>query len=262
MAGQANSAFMTRHLLQTEFPLGRLQEVPGGFLVSDNAVWIAVHSPEAVTDAEDLVKSGIALSATDGLPLAGGMIFQSASGAASPAIDGVEEALYIYGYPRAKGLHRGGPDMISVLPNTPPLVPKSKLYFEAAQENIEAVQQLFAMSQQTADRVTGPPWNRSKAWIERAEPWVAVRDSTPVGLLSYIPGELMGRIAVIIVMEDERGKGYGRELVGYAQTLGAQQGAQFTAVWNYREGKLRYYMGKLGFQEQFTVRYFLAGQPE
>jgi GNAT superfamily N-acetyltransferase len=262
MSQSGPQSFLTRQLLRSEFPQAELVDCPGGCFAIDDAIWIGLWQPEAITDPEGLVKSARQLSKDRELALAGAMLLVDPAKASSPPVEALEEALYIYGYPRVKGLNRGGPDIVQVLPNTPPLLPKPRLIFEPAAHDPEAAQRLFALSLQTSDRITGPGWNRRKSWIERAEPYLAYDGTTPVGLVSFQPGELISRVVMLIVDEQQRGKGIGRELLNEVQTLGGQRGAMFTSVWNYRDGRLRYYIGKQGFAEQMSVLYFQAGAPE
>ena len=262
MSQAGSQSFLTRQLLRSEFPRAEFVDCPGGSLVVDDSVWIGLWQPEAVADPEALVKQAKLFSKERELALAGALLLADPAKASSPAIEALEEALYIYGYPRVKGLNRGGPDIVQVLPNSPLLQPKPRLIFEPAAQDSDAVQRLMALSLQTADRITGPGWNRRKSWIEQAEPYLAYDGTVPVGLLSYLPGELIGRVVMLIVDEAQRSKGVGRELLTHAQTLGTQAGALFTTVWNYRDGRLRYYIGKQGFSEQMSVLYFQAGTPE
>lgn len=261
MSGAANTALMARHLLRSEFPRGEFTETPGGCLIADDAAWLGICNPAAIAeDPEAALKAAQAFAKERGLPWAGAILFTSATEAAGPEIDALEEALYIYGYHRAKGLNRGGPEMVQVLPNLPRLLAQPQFDIEPADKNLDAAHQLYAEAMQTADRITGPAWNRSKAWIERADAWLAYRGHEPAGLLSFVPGELIGRVVMLVVADKHRGHGVGRELLNHAQSLGGN--APFMSIWNFREGRLRYYISKLGFTEQLGVRYFLAGQPE
>lgn len=262
MSGAANTALMARHLLRSEFPRGQFTDVPGACLIADDAAWLGVTAPDSISDPEELLKQAQAFAHDHGLPWAGALLFTSASEAPGPETEALEEALYIYGYIRAKGLNRGGPEMVQVLLNEPRLVANPQCDMEHASKNIEAATLLYAEAMGTSDRITGPAWNRSKAWIERADAWLAYRGHEPAGLLSYVSGELVGRVVMLIVADAQRGHGVGRELLSHAQQLGSQSGAMFTSLWNFREGRLRYYISKQGFAEQLGVRYFLAGQPE
>jgi GNAT superfamily N-acetyltransferase len=262
MSSSANAALMARHLLRTEFPRAELSDVPGGCFIADDAAWLGITSPQSIEDHEALLKQAQAFAKERELPWAGALLFTSATEAPGPETEALEEALYIYGYIRAKGLNRGGPEMVQVLLNEPQLVTSPQCDFEAAADNLDAAHLLYAEAMDTSDRITGPAWNRSKAWIERAEAWLAYRGHEPAGLVSCVNGELIGRIVMLIVAENHRGFGVGRELLSHAQTIGAHHGAMFTSLWNFREGKLRYYISKQGFAEQLGVRYYLAGQPE
>jgi hypothetical protein len=105
----SNLSFLARQLLRTELS-GRPEEIAGGSLFWGEELWAGVWQPEALGDAERFILDTQRAAAAAGRPWAGVVAVTPPQLAGEPAVAALEEALYVYGFPRAQGLEHGGPD--------------------------------------------------------------------------------------------------------------------------------------------------------
>ncbi|MCH7472337.1 GNAT family N-acetyltransferase, partial [bacterium] len=181
----------------------------------------------------------------------------------SPAISDLSEAMYVYGYPLVQGLGQGGPEMVQVL---------------GKQQRGEAAREIEVASVDSADEGFVRLWDSAlssddglvgkAALVKETAPdastlspvherLLAKLDGEPAGVLALHCGELIGRVLLLWVEPDLRGRGAGIALLDQACALSEQKNHILLCAWTHRDGMLRYFLGKRGFEHRLNALYFL-----
>ena len=254
MTDQANLAFLARQLVLTELPGEEVDTLPGGCLVQGQQLWAGLWAPSQIEDAEALIKQAQAAAQKRSTTLGGIVAVTTPADEKSPVVQELSEALYIYGYPRAQGLSSGAPELIQV---QPAMQHPAAYELATAAWQDEAVQQMYQAAAAEADQLAGLHW-----WAQAARDGLdvvlAMQHQAPVGMVASLPGELFSRLVLLWVKPEARGAGIGRALAAAVGTDAALKGRMLTTAWTHRDGKLRYYFNKLGYDDQLVALVFIA----
>lgn len=249
-----NLGFLARQLLQTELA-GRPEEIAGGCLFWGEQLWAGVWQLDELGDAEAFIHDTQRTAAEAGTAWGGVVVVTPPQLEGEPAVSALEEALYVYGFPRAQGLQLGGPDSVMIAAGTPHSAgPDGLEIVEAAPAQLEP---LLGAALAPAEQLTAP-WRRNSGWLDRCRLLAAQLNGQPAGLVAVYAGEVAGRVVLLWVDEDARGQGLGQALLSHAVADAAQAGRVLLSCWVHRDGRLRYYLARHGFADQLSVLSFPA----
>jgi GNAT superfamily N-acetyltransferase len=254
----ANFAFMARQLMQTELRGHNWSERSGGAHAAGSKLWTVLWDPAGAGDPEKLVQESQAKALELALPFAGLIALTPPAAESDPALAALEEALFVYGYPRRQGLGSGGPDMVQVLSKPTHHKPIGGLSIEPAES--VALEGLLNAACAERDGLGGPGWQSAAefggAGIQHL---VASRGGRALGFASLAAAGVTGRVMLIWVEPESRGKGIGRALLEAAARASGEGGQLVLSAWTHRDGRLRYFFAKEGYSDQLRLHYF---QPE
>jgi len=249
-----NLGFLARQLLHTELA-GRAEDIAGGCLYWGEQLWAGIWQPEELGDAEVFIRDTQQVAAEAGRTWAGVVVVTPPPLAGEPVVAALEEALYVYGFPRAQGFEHGGPDSVLIATGSAHAAEASgAIIVEKPAEQLEG---LLAAAQAPAEQLTGP-WRRPPGWLEQCQLLTAELNGDPAGLVAVYHGEVASRIMLLWVTEDARDQGLGQALLARAVADAAQSGKVLLSCWVHRDGRLRYYLARHGFADQLSVLSFPA----
>ncbi len=247
---------VSRHLIRTELA-GDIEETTGGCLVWGDTLWVGLWDLMAIEDPEKFILYVQEQAKARDTNWLGVVLLLSPGEESSPSIVEFSDALYVYGLTKRAGLGSGAPDMVQVLGKPAKVMLPSGLEIVTS-NGLDAVQELLSQATLEDDSLAAP-WHVQQApWLEECAVISAVLDGQSVGALLIRESDLASRVVLLWVAPDNRSQGIGGALVVRCTELAESKGRMLNTAWTYREGKLRYYFGKLGFQEQLCAHYFLA----
>ena len=257
MSSTANLGFIARHLMQSEFPGRQYDEIDGGILAWGDDLWAGIWEVEAVGNVEEFIRETQAAAAEKGKRWAGAILMIPPSLEKNEQVSELAEALFIYGMPRSQGLGSGGPDVIQTL-NKPQAAAPRDIHVISTPDDDDRVKHLLAETWNAEDRLLSVAWGGASNWQPMMRTHLAVVDDEPAGIAGTIPGDLIGRLAALWVTPAFRGRQVGHALVNAAHKLAAERNLLALSAWTYRDGTLRYYLSKQGFEDQLSAQYYLA----
>lgn len=249
-----NLAFLARQLLLTELA-GQPEDFAGGCLYWGNQLWAGIWQLDELGDAEAFIRETRQAAAAAGRPWAGVVIVTPPQLEGEPEVAALEEALFVYGFPRVQGLQQGGPDSVMIAAGAPQATHPDELAIGEAQA--ADCTSLLESALAPAEQLTAP-WRRPDGWLERSRLFKAELQGEAAGLLAVYHGEVAGRILLLWVEEAVRGQGIGQALLAHAVADAAQVGKVLLSCWVHRDGRLRYYLARHGFADQLSVLSFPA----
>lgn len=253
----ANFAFLARQLLQTELRGQAWTDRAGGAYAAGERLWAALWDPAASGDPEKFVQETEAKAKELGLPFAGLIVLTSPAAESDPALTALEEALYVYGYPRRQGLGLAGPDMVQVLAKPPFHKPLPGLEIGPAEAQNEQVIAMLQEAWAEKDGLGGPGWSAvEELQGDGIAHLLARRGGTAVGVVSLNGVGVTGRIVLAWVKPEARGAGIGKHLLAAAAKHSTDGGQLVLSAWTHRDGRLRYYFAQEGYADQLRVVYF------
>jgi hypothetical protein len=236
----ANFGFLARSLLLTELP-GAAVDVPGGVLVvSASNAWLGLWDLAAAEDPEQLIKAAQAAATERGLTLSGVVILTEA--ATHPNLEGLTDALYVYGFPQASG-----PDSVMVLGSAPHPKPRGLTF------GTTAFDELPASARESAAELTGPAGGAVVPEIH-----VAMQGAQSVGYVGTSSVGLVRRIVLLHVPDGSESGDTAQALVEHVAQAAQAAGQFIVCAWARRNGLARFTLTACGFAEQVTVRHFVA----
>jgi len=253
-----NLAFLAKQLMQTELRGHNWTDRAGGSYAAGRGLWTVIWDAAAAGDPEKLVQECEARAGELSLPFAGLIALSTPLAEADPALTAIEEALYVYGYPRRQGLGVGGPDMVQVLTKPPHHKPLAGLAITPAAAAAGPVAELLAEAAGQEDGLGGPGWAETGDYLDPALTHLAaMRGAETLGFVSLGSAGVTGRIVLAWVKPEARGAGIGKQLLLAAARQSADSGQLVLSAWTHRDGRLRFYFAQEGFNEQLRIHYFM-----
>lgn len=251
-----NLGFLARQLLLTEV-VGDAEDTPGGCLIWGAELWAGIWQPAAIPDFEQFIVATQNSAVERRLSWRGAIILVEPASASSPAIAELEEAFYVYGFPRREGLGAGGPQMVLVLDRPSSNSNPKRLQLNSVAADDPAANELTAEAARAHEQLVAPWIAAEPSWLGGSDIAVASLDSAPVGIAALRGSPLASRTVLLWVDPAQRGLGIGRALLSFATDMARKSSTVLECVWNYRSGKLRYFFSKAGYTERLTAMYFL-----
>jgi ribosomal protein S18 acetylase RimI-like enzyme len=260
MMQDPNVGFLGRQLVLTELPGGETVELEGGCLVKSGELWAGLWLLDALGDPERFIKRVQAEAASCGKRWAGTVALIPPGAEGSPLVKELSEALFVYGYPEARGRSGGGPDVVQILGKPPAPPSHEEIQLAQADGHDPQVQEFLRQATSSPEMIVGPAWATQDALSRLPRFLVAFTDDTPAGVIGVYdgPGGVIGRVVLLWVDPAHRGQGLGRTLIGETAAHSARQEQVLLSAWCPRDGTLRYYLQQLGFEDQLTALYYLA----
>ncbi|MCC7479356.1 GNAT family N-acetyltransferase [bacterium] len=249
-----NYAFTARQLLLGALPPGTYEDLPGGMLaLGEEEFWLGLWSPEELGDPEPKIKELQERARSEGKRWAGVILLQPVEAGESAGLNYLAEALYVYGLPELQG----HPGLVMLPGKSTPVKPVKGLRLAAEDEETRpAAEAFFSAALSEGEPLTSPLLDVQR--LLESQRLVVLIDERPVGLIQLSRGGLLGRINLIWVDPAARSHGVGRAVMHEVAQYAQQQGLLMLSVWVQREGMLRYFLAKSGYQEQIRVRLYVG----
>jgi GNAT superfamily N-acetyltransferase len=252
----SNMGLVSRQLIRTELA-GDVEETTGGCLVWGDTLWVGLWDLTAIEDPEKFILSVQEQAKARDTNWRGVVLLLSPGEESSPSFVEFSEALFVYGLEKRAGLGSGAPDMVQVLGKPAKAILPSGLEI-VTPKGLDAVRELISQATIEDDSLAASWYVKQSQWLDGCTALAALLDGQPVGVLLVRESDLASRAVLLWVAPDNRNQGIGAALVAQNTALAEAKGRMLSTAWTYRTGKLRYYFGKLGFQEQLCAQYFLS----
>jgi len=256
MQGTANLDFVLKPLALSEFPPGACEDIDGGCLILGPSAWLALWKPEQVVSPDKVLRGAKARAELSGARLAGALLLVWPQNEHGPAVEELADALYVYGLNPLNGTATGLPDLVLVLDEQPP-APKRPAIAVGQASADEALAELMAQAGQSGESMIGPAGNISDT-LDQLDLHTASADGQLAGYVAVRPMGLLSRIVSLWVPPDKREQGAGQALLRAAIAASTQRGEIRMFAFAPRDGKLRYYLNKQGFEDSMVALHFAA----
>ena len=251
-----NINFIARQLALTELH-GEVEEIPAGILVWNIALWAALWNPELIVEPESFILEVKEKSKVRDIPWHGVLLLLQPGNESANAFLELCDALFVYGFERLTGMETGGPDMVQILGAPPKLHMPSGLEIKESRDKDE-ITPMFAHAEQLKDSFSSP-WRRNQPnWMGGCRIITATLNGKLAAAAVLRESDLASRLDFLWVEPGHRDKGIGAALISYCAEQATSRGKMLNTAWTYRDGKLRYYLRKQGFEEQLSAHYCIG----
>ncbi len=249
-----NYAFTAKQLLLGALPPGSYEDLPGGMLaLGEEELWLGLWSPEELGDPEPKIKELQERARSEGKRWAGVVLLQPVSAGESSGLSYLQDALYVYGMPELQG----HPGLIMLPGKSTPTKPVKGLHLQLEDEATRpAAESFFSAALSEGEPLSSPLLDVQR--LLGGQRYVVLIDDKPVGLLLLSGGGLIGRVTLIWIDPAARSHGIGRAVMHEASQMAQGLGMLMLSVWVQREGMLRYFLAKAGYQEKLRVRLYVG----
>ncbi len=258
MAVDNNFGFLAKQLALSEFPGRAATDITGGCQLSGSAFHTAIWDPTAIDNAEAFITQGLDAAKEHGLAWQSTLVMTSPGMEKTQAFKELTEALFVYGFPDAENATGGlpAPSIIQAIGKPVFKGPAKGIEINPAQpESAELAGLVSAAQPEESVLFEGFDPLASK---DNLDLLVATADGKPVGILGCISSGVVCRAVHIWVEPDMRRKGIGQSLVAQAYENSQGRSELLFTCWASPKGTLRYFLSKLGFEEQVRAHYFVA----
>jgi GNAT superfamily N-acetyltransferase len=252
-----NLGFLARQLLLTEVS-GEMEDAAGGCLVWGKELWAGLWQIEAMGKPEQFIIDAQQAATARGVAWRGILVLIEPASSSSPAVAELEEAFYVYGFPRREGIAAGGPQTVQILEQPPKASVQARLRLLDAQANDSDFRELLNRATRAQEQLAAPWAIADPAWLEGAQLHLAELRGTPAGIGAASRSALASRVISLWVDEQYRGQGVGTAILEHMAHRAQDTGSVLSCVWCYRDGKLRYFFSKAGYSEKLTIIYFVS----
>ena len=250
----ANFRFMARQLLLSELG-GQLAGEESGLLIGRGPrIWFGISDLAAIGDHEEMVDACRLFAGDIGGQLAGMLMVYEPSQSHSPAIQALDESMYLLDLPRRED---GVPDNIQMMFTPPKGVKTTDFELRQASWQDASVIELMATEPAPLEKLAGPALSGYDSWPELLECHLLFQAGSPVAVAGTLATELTTRLCYIVVRPQLRLRGIGRILVAMLGQSTQEQGRMLMNCWTQRSGKLRYFSSKAGFEDRLSVRWYM-----
>ena len=254
----ANFGFLAKHLALSEFAATAEEDCPGGCFLSGQVFNAAVWDPIALGDPEVFITKGLEAAKAQNLAWQTTLLLSTPAMEKTVAFQELADALFVYGFPEADTTSAGlaVPSLVQVL-GKPALKPTPAGTTINALEPGDAK---FAslLTPTTPEEALSfasldPGFTAGKLELLGAEV-----DGQVAGVVVCRIGSIASRVIHLWVEPDMRKQGIGQSLIAQALANSQGRGELVFACWASAKGTLRYFLSKLGFEEQVRAHYFVA----
>lgn len=258
MDSSANFGFLAKQLALSEFVATAEEDLPGGCFFSGNTFNAAIWDPFALGDPEDFINKGLEAAKAIDLAWETTLLLSTPAMEETAAFKELADALFVYGFPDASTTPSGlvVPSLVQVMgqPALKPTPAGTTIKAIELGDTMFASLLALATPEETVSFANlGPTADGGKLELLGAEV-----QSKPVGLVACRIGSIASRVVHLWVEPDLRRKGIGQSLIGQALANSQERGELVFACWASAKGTLRYFLSKLGFEEQVRAHYFVA----
>lgn len=258
MDTSANFGFLAKQLALSEFAATAEEDFPGGCFFSGKAFNAAVWDPTALGDPEDFINKGLEAAKAIDLTWQTTLLISTPAMEKTVAFKELADALFVYGFPDASTTPSGlvVPSLVQVM-GQPALKPKPDGTTIQAIELSDAKFASLLAPTTPEEAVCFANLNPGSA-EGKLELLGAEVQGKPVGVVACRIGSIASRVVHLWVEPDMRRKGIAQALVAQAFSNAQERGELVFACWASAKGTLRYFLSKLGFEEQVRAHYFVA----
>jgi len=258
MATDNNFGFLAKQLAQSEFPGSVAIDVDGGCYLLGSAFHAVIWDVTAVDDAETFITVGMQAAEEQSLEWGSTILLTTSGMEKTQAFKDLTEALFVYSFPDTVTAANGlpAPNLIQAIGK--PLFKGQTKGIEICVANVADENFAGLLAPATPEESVRFSGFSPAIMNSTVELHVANAGGKPVGVVACMSTGLVCRVVHVWVEPDQRRKGLAQSLVAKAYASSQERGELLFTCWASPKGTLRYFLSKLGFEEQVRAHYFVA----